>query len=171
MIQIAGIVNDSIVDGPGLRMAVFVQGCDKDCEGCHNQEARVIGGGSAYTPEEIFEKIMANPLLSGVTLSGGEPLLQAHELIPLAKSIKEANLALAVYTGDTFEQIMERGDSAQIALLGYADTMIDGPFVLAQKSLALPFRGSSNQRILDVGASLSTGVAVPTSDNRWGYFI
>jgi anaerobic ribonucleoside-triphosphate reductase activating protein len=162
-------MNDSIVDGPGLRMAVFMQGCDKDCEGCHNQEARAMEGGREYTADEVFEKIKANPLLSGVTFSGGEPLLQAHELLPLAKNISETGLSLAVYTGDTFEQILSRGDEAQLTLLSYADTLIDGPFILAQKSLALPFRGSANQRILDIRASLKANIAVPTTDSRWGY--
>jgi anaerobic ribonucleoside-triphosphate reductase activating protein len=169
MIRIAGIINDSIVDGPGLRMAVFMQGCDKDCAGCHNQEARSMEGGRDYTADEVFEKIKANPLLSGVTFSGGEPLLQARQLLPLAKNINEAGLSLAVYTGDTFEQILTRGDEAQLAMLSYADTLIDGPFILAQKSLRLPFRGSANQRILDLSASLKAGAAVPTPDARWGY--
>ncbi|MDR0817028.1 MAG: radical SAM protein [Clostridiales Family XIII bacterium] len=169
MISIAGIINDSIVDGPGLRLAVFMQGCDKDCEGCHNQEARRMEGGRLYSADEIFAKVKANPLLTGVTLSGGEPLLQAEELLPLASDINRAGLSFAVYTGDTFEQIIARSIPAQFELLSYADTLIDGPFILAQKSLTLPFRGSANQRILDLRASLKAGKAVPTTDARWGY--
>jgi anaerobic ribonucleoside-triphosphate reductase activating protein len=126
-------------------------------------------GGREYTADEVFAKIQANPILSGVTLSGGEPLLQAAALLPLAVKISEAGLQLAVYSGDTFEQIRARGDRAQLALLSYADTLIDGPFVLAQKSLSLPFRGSKNQRILDIKASLKAGSPIITADPRWGY--
>ncbi|MDL2237325.1 anaerobic ribonucleoside-triphosphate reductase activating protein [Christensenellaceae bacterium OttesenSCG-928-K19] len=165
-IRVAGIVNDSIVDGPGLRITIFMQGCLRNCPGCHNPEAMDMAGGQEYTVEELFEKIQANPLLDGVTFSGGEPLLQAKVLVPLARRIKEAGLSLAVYTGDTLEGILMRGDKDTLALLGYVDTLIDGPFLLAERSLALSFRGSGNQRVLDVKKSLEAGV--PVEDECWG---
>ncbi|MDR3073076.1 MAG: radical SAM protein [Clostridiales Family XIII bacterium] len=166
-IRVAGIVNDSIVDGPGLRLTVFLQGCDKNCAGCHNPETRAFTGGVLYTPSDIFERIEKNPLLSGVTFSGGEPLLQAEALLPLAKRIKDFGLTLAIYTGDVFEDILEKGDPHVLALLSVADTLIDGPFILSEKSLSLPFRGSSNQRILDVPTSLQTGKAAPEQSGSW----
>jgi len=167
MLRIAGIINDSIVDGPGLRMAVFVQGCDKDCEGCHNPEAQALSGGSRMTASEIIDRINDDPLLTGVTLSGGEPLLQSKELLPLARHIKEAGLELAIYTGDIFEKLISSRDSDIMELLRFTDVLIDGPFIISRKSLALPFRGSDNQRILDMPLSLAAGRAVISEDERW----
>jgi anaerobic ribonucleoside-triphosphate reductase activating protein len=172
ILHISGIVNDSIVDGPGLRVVVFTQGCDKNCRACHNPEARKVEGGAPYTPEEVFEKIRGNPLISGVTFSGGEPLLQSAALIPLARLIKGAGLHLAIYTGDTFEEIMSMENasaqkSQKAELLSLADILVDGPFIQEQKTLTLPFRGSSNQRILDLPRSLAAGAAIPCSDPAW----
>jgi anaerobic ribonucleoside-triphosphate reductase activating protein len=178
---LAGIVEDSIVDGPGLRTVFFVQGCDKRCTGCHNPEAQPLCGGTEYTPEELYARVAANPLCGGVTFSGGEPLLQAAELLPLARMIKgvsggmaggatalsAGSLPLAVYTGDTLERILARGDGAQLALLALADVLVDGPFVIGEKSLALPFRGSRNQRVLDSARSTAEGRAVPCADPAW----
>lgn len=168
MIKIAGIVNDSIVDGPGLRMCIFTQGCDKSCEGCHNPEARLLSGGEDYPFTTIFEKIKKNPLLSGITFSGGEPLIQAKELIPLAELIKQEDLDLALYTGDTFEEILQKNDEDVLTLLSMCDILIDGPFILAEKSLTLKFRGSTNQRILDCQKSLEAKEAILTDDPGWG---
>ncbi|MDR0851382.1 MAG: radical SAM protein [Clostridiales Family XIII bacterium] len=167
-IDVAGIIEDSIVDGPGLRMAIFVQGCDKRCVGCHNPEAQPVSGGTPYTIEALLEKIAANPILSGVTFSGGEPMLQAAALLSLAEQIKAKGLDLAIYTGDTLEEILKKGDEAELRLLSFADVLIDGPFVLEQRSLAIPFRGSANQRILDLPKSLAAGEAVPVTNPAWG---
>jgi anaerobic ribonucleoside-triphosphate reductase activating protein len=166
-IYLAGFIEDSIVDGPGLRTVLFTQGCDKDCPGCHNPDARPIRGGTPYSPEELYEKIASNPLCAGVTFSGGEPLLQAKALLPLARLIKDAGLPLAIYSGDTIEQIIEHGRDEQIELLTLADVLIDGPFNESEKSLTLPFRGSRNQRILDSARSVSEGRAVPCEDHAW----
>ena len=168
MIQIAGIENDSIVDGPGLRMCIFMQGCDKSCEGCHNPESIPLVGGESVSVETLFEKISKNPLLSGVTFSGGEPLLQARELLPLASLIVGAGLDLTIYTGDTLEMILEKNDSDVMELISYSDILIDGPFVLAEKSLTIPFRGSKNQRILDSKKSLDAGSAILSDNPAWG---
>jgi anaerobic ribonucleoside-triphosphate reductase activating protein len=168
VIRVAGIVDDSIVDGPGLRLTIFLQGCDKDCAGCHNQDARPIDAGAGYTAAELFEKIRANPLLTGVTFSGGEPLLQAATLIPLAEKIRAANLSLAIYTGDIAEDIFARNDDSVLRLLSLADILVDGPFILAEKSLALPFRGSANQRILDARKSVELRCPVAANDPAWG---
>jgi anaerobic ribonucleoside-triphosphate reductase activating protein len=167
IIYLAGIVEDSIVDGPGLRTVFFVQGCDKRCPGCHNTDAQPMDGGTPYTCEELYDKIKANPLCSGVTISGGEPLLQASALLPLARLIKGAGLPLAIYTGDTIEQVLERGERAQLDLLSIADVLIDGPFIAAEKSLSIPFKGSKNQRILDAATSIKESRPIPTNNPAW----
>lgn len=166
-IRVAGIVNDSITDGPGLRLTVFVQGCGKNCPGCHNPDALPSGGGTLYTADQLMELITKNPLLSGVTLSGGEPFLQARALLPLARLVKGAGLDLAVYTGYTFEELMRQADESVMALLFLADTLIDGPFLIEQKSLTLPFRGSRNQRILNLPESLRQQKPVPRTNDAW----
>ena len=167
-IRIAGTVSDSIVDGPGLRMAIFFQGCLRGCEGCHNPESWPPGGGKRSTAEALLAGIDRNPLLTGVTFTGGEPLLRAGALLPLAEGIRARGLDLAIYTGWAFEEILSDGDADALALLGYASTIVDGPFLLGQKSLTLPFRGSKNQRILDAQKSIAAGRAVPTGDPAWG---
>ncbi|MCI9044840.1 MAG: anaerobic ribonucleoside-triphosphate reductase activating protein [Peptococcaceae bacterium] len=166
-IQLAGIVNDSITDGPGIRLTVFVQGCPHHCPGCHNQQTWDFAGGQPTTTEEIWQQIQQNPLLSGVTFSGGEPMAQAAALLPLAQLIKQAGLELAIYTGYTFEQLLELPEPAVRQLLELCDTLIDGPFILAQRNLELNFRGSANQRILKVTESLAAGQPVLEQSERW----
>ncbi len=166
-IRVAGIVDDSITDGPGLRITIFMQGCPHNCAGCHNPSALDVCGGMEYTCEQLMERINKNLLLTGVTFSGGEPILQAAALLPLAKGIKAAGLDLAIYTGYTFEELLARGNGAVLGLLGYADTLIDGPFMLEKRNLALAFRGSANQRIIDLPASLKEGHAVIRRCEYW----
>ncbi|HBU12010.1 MAG TPA: anaerobic ribonucleoside-triphosphate reductase activating protein [Clostridiales bacterium] len=159
-LRVAGIVNDSITDGPGLRLAVFLQGCQRNCPGCHNPAALPLAGGTCYTAEELMEPARKNPLLSGVTLSGGEPLLQAKALLPFARAVKDAGLSIMLYTGYTFAELLEQADGDVMELLSLCDTLVDGPFLMAERSLSLPFRGSRNQRILDLPKSLARGEAV-----------
>lgn len=164
-IRVAGLVNDSVVDGPGFRFAVFVQGCPHHCPGCHNPETWTFDGGTWMSADEIMAKIRKNPLLRGVTFSGGEPMSQAQALIPLAKLVREAGLELASYTGYRFEELADVPGASE--LLTYLDTLIDSPFVLAERDLTLKFKGSRNQRILDVPASLREGRAVLDTGDRW----
>lgn len=159
-IRLAGIVRESIVDGPGYRFTVFVQGCPYHCPGCHNPESHDFAGGYDCEIETILKEIQKNPLLDGVTLSGGEPLCQAQALLPLAKEIKKLGLNLMIYTGSTFEEILAQKDPAVMALLAQGDLLVDGPFLLAKRDLTLIFRGSQNQRILDLPQSLREGKAV-----------
>jgi anaerobic ribonucleoside-triphosphate reductase activating protein len=166
-IRVAALVEDSIVDGPGLRFVVFVQGCDKRCEGCHNPDAQPVDGGVLYSAADLLARVVVNPLCMGVTLSGGEPLLQVGALLPFVRGVKDAGLSLAVYSGDTMERILARNDARELELLTLADTLVDGPFVLAERSLALPFRGSRGQRVLDSRRSVSEGKAVPSGDPAW----
>ena len=165
-ISVAGVIGDSITDGPGIRMTVFVQGCPHRCEGCHNPETHPFSGGEPRSAEELLQKIDKNPLLSGVTLSGGEPFCQAAALLPLAEGVRARGLELAAYSGWTYEQLLEQGGD-KAALLRLCHVLVDGPFVLAERSLSLRFRGSKNQRILDVQRSLREGRAVLMQDGRW----
>ena len=149
MLDLSGIVEDSIVDGPGLRVTVFCQGCPHHCDGCHNPETWEYGCGTPMEEERILEIVRSNPMCRGVTFSGGEPFTQAEGYTKLAKLLKEARYEVASYSGYTYEQLL-RGTVAQKELLENIDILIDGPFILAEKTLELPFRGSRNQRIIDV---------------------
>ena len=166
MLELAGIVSDSLVDGPGIRTAIFAQGCPHHCKGCHNPETWEFGCGTLIPVEAVVEIVRSNPLCRGVTFSGGEPFAQAAEFAELAALLKEKGYEVASYSGYTFEQLLE-GTEDQKLLLGTIDILIDGPFLQSQKSLELAFRGSRNQRILDVRKSLMEGKAVETASPRW----
>ncbi len=150
MLRISDLVNDSIVDGVGLRFTVFVQGCPHHCKGCHNPQTHDFNAGRLIAIDEIVEKIASNPLLDGVTFSGGEPFCQAMELYELGKKIREMNLNITTYTGYTFEYLYEHlhGGNGYDALLSVTDWLVDGRFIEEQRSLELKFRGSANQRII-----------------------
>ena len=166
MLNLSGLVSDSIVDGPGIRVCVFSQGCPHHCPGCHNPETWEFGCGTDVDEEQILDIIRGNPLCRGVTFSGGEPFAQAEGFARLAKMLKELGYEVASYTGYTFEQLLQ-GNKQQQQLLQSIDVLIDGPFVIAEKSLELSFRGSRNQRILNVPASLAAGQAVLMPKGRW----
>ena len=166
MLNLAGIQTDSIVDGPGIRTTFFCQGCPHHCEGCHNPETWDFGCGTDMDEETLVEIVKSNPLCRGVTFSGGEPFAQAAGFAKLAKLLKEKGYEVASYSGYTFEELLE-GSAEQRQLLENIDVLIDGPFLMAQKSLELVFRGSRNQRILDVPKSLAAGRAVETASKRW----
>ncbi|MBR5152610.1 MAG: anaerobic ribonucleoside-triphosphate reductase activating protein [Clostridia bacterium] len=161
-LRISGTVPESIVDGPGIRYTVFVQGCPHHCEGCHNPQTHDFDGGKEIEQERILNEIKKNPLLSGVTFSGGEPFCQPEALAELGEEIKKMGLNLVCYSGFTFEELyaMAEKDAGVHSLLSLTDILIDGKFVLAEKSLMLKFRGSKNQRILDLPASLKAGKAM-----------
>ena len=150
------------MDGPGIRLTVFTQGCHHHCPGCQNPQTHDFAGGHFIDIEEILAMIDENPLLDGVTFSGGDPMEQSAALIPLAREIKERGMNLIIYTGYTYERLMELKDERPdfFELLTFADILIDGPFVMAKRSLELKFRGSSNQRIIDVPESLAQGRVV-----------
>ena len=167
VIRIAGTVNDSITDGPGLRFVVFVQGCPRRCEGCHNPSALDFDGGRDITVEELVKMASKNPLLSGVTISGGEPFGQAKALIPFVKAVKEIHLDVAVYTGYTFEELTSLEDPNVMELLKLTDTLVDGPFEKDKRDYLAKFKGSSNQRIIDVGRSIKEGSVILDVSERW----
>lgn len=166
MLKLAGITEDSIVDGPGIRTTFYFQGCPHHCPGCHNPETWAFEGGTEFPPERLLDIARSNPLCRGVTFSGGEPFAQAEELAVAAKLLKEAGYETASYSGYTLEQLLA-GKESWRTLLKYLDVLIDGPFLLEEKSLELNFRGSRNQRILNVPASLAAGQAIPETSPRW----
>lgn len=157
-LRIADIVDDSIVDGPGFRMTVFAQGCPHRCPGCHNPGTHDFAGGKDAEVQRILELAAENPLLSGITLSGGEPFCQAEAMAELAKGAKVMGLHVMAYSGWTYEELLQKPEARP--LLESIDVLVDGRFVLAERTLALAFRGSRNQRIVDVPASLQKGEAV-----------
>ena len=166
MLDLSGIVSDSIVDGPGIRTTIFCQGCPHHCPGCHNPETWDFGCGTQVPVEDLVDVVRSNPLCRGVTFSGGEPFAQAAGFAKLAKLLKEKGYEVASYSGYTFEELLE-GSEEQKALLAAIDILIDGPFLMAEKSLEIAFRGSRNQRILDVKKSLAEGRAVCVTSGRW----
>ncbi len=166
-IRIAGFVNDSIVDGPGLRFAVFTQGCLHNCPGCHNPETHDVNGGREEQVETLIGQMKKNPLLSGLTLSGGDPMLQPVPCLELAKAAHGLHLNVWMYTGYTWEQLLNRQDADEMALLRETDVLVDGPFVLAQRSLELDYCGSKNQRLIDVAKSLAAGNVVLWTPPEW----
>lgn len=164
--NLAGIIGDSIVDGPGIRTTVFVQGCCHHCPGCHNPQSWAFGKGTDWTVEQVYERVISNPLCRGVTFSGGEPFCQPRPLAALARRLKAGGYEVAAYSGYTFEQLLA-GTPEQRTLLGELDVLVDGPFILERRNLDLRFRGSANQRILDVPESLAAGKAVWYAGERW----
>ncbi len=151
-IRIAGIVRESIVDGPGIRLVVFTQGCPHHCEGCHNPQSHDFEAGYDCELSKITAELDKNPLLSGVTFSGGEPFCQPQALHKLALEVKKRGLSLMTYSGYTYEQLvaMAKTNAAVGQLLDDTDILVDGRFVLAERDLTLTFRGSRNQRIIDM---------------------
>lgn len=149
-LRINSIVSESIVDGPGIRMAVFVQGCPHHCPGCHNPQTHDFDGGHLISVSSVFEQYKENPLLRGITFSGGEPFCQAGALAELGRMIRQSGGTVITYTGYIYEDLLEmaKKDPAISDLLSVTDWLIDGPYVEELRSLDLEYRGSSNQRIL-----------------------
>ncbi|MEO3944960.1 4Fe-4S single cluster domain-containing protein [Gorillibacterium sp. CAU 1737] len=168
LIRIADWVEDSITDGPGLRFTLFTQGCPHACPGCHNPQTHAVEGGRVVTLGSILDRIRANPLLDGVTLSGGDPFEQAAPLAFLAEKIHELGLNVITYTGYLYERLcapvgIERGWDK---LLDQTDLLVDGKYIARLRDPLLLFRGSSNQRILDMAETRRTGAAVVVEEDR-----
>ena len=166
-IRIFGTVEDSIVDGPGLRYSVFTQGCPHHCPGCHNPESHDFAGGRLTDTAELIRVMQRNPLLDGLTLSGGEPFCQPEACRELADAAHAARLNVWCYTGYTWDALLAEADPARLALLHSVDVLVDGPFLLAQRSLELKFCGSRNQRLIDVQKSLAAGAVVCWQPPVW----
>lgn len=162
-IRIAGIVHDSIVDGPGLRTTVFVQGCPLKCMGCHNPSTWDAAGGRCSSTHALMREIAANPVITGLTLSGGEPSRQPAACAQLARFAHERGLNVWCYSGFRVEALLREAQhsSALAELLHEVDVLVDGPFQIARRSLEIPWRGSTNQRLIDMPATLNAHEAVP----------
>lgn len=151
------ITFDSIVDGPGLRMVIWTQGCIHNCKGCHNPQTHTLNEGYEVDIEDIISNIKSLRLQKGITLSGGEPFLQPEALEEIAKEAKGKGLDVWAYTGFTFEQLLDKNNKSyfkNLNLLKQIDILVDGKFIEEKKDISLKFRGSSNQRIIDVQRSL-----------------
>lgn len=159
-IRIAGTVADSIVDGPGLRYALFTQGCPHHCPGCHNPQTHDPNGGYEVDVDDILKEIASDPLLDGVTFSGGDPLMQPEPLAIIANEVHKLGLSVIVYTGYSWERIQSGRRDDWNRLLTNVDVLVDGPFVQSLHDWKLKFRGSSNQRFVDVKRSLAEGKLV-----------
>lgn len=197
VLQLAGIMGESIVDGPGIRFAVFCQGCPHHCEGCHNPETHPFEGGTPVRVGKLMELIEKDPLLKGVTFSGGEPMCQAPSFLELAKAVKAKGLDIVIFTGYRYEDLLEHTggscgmdserDNARAGsdnagndgkeyllklvdkdaageLLELTDVLVDGPFVLEERDLTLRFRGSRNQRLIDLNKTRENGEIVLLED-------
>lgn len=157
LIRISGIEQESIVDGEGIRYVIFTQGCPHHCPGCHNPQTHTFGGGKLVSIEDIFDDISKRKdWIDGITLSGGEPFCQIYQCALIAEKAHQMGLSVWCYTGCLFEDLYKQG----IELLEHIDVLVDGPFVQAEKSLELDFRGSRNQRVIDIPESLKEGVAI-----------
>lgn len=166
-IEVSGFDENSITDGPGLRFTVFAQGCVHHCKGCHNPETHKFGAGTFYPVTEIYEKIRRNPIIKGVTFSGGEPFCQPEGFLSLAKLLKQDGYEIAAYSGYTWQQLTQDPQDVKYQLLSYLDILVDSPFVLELRTLSGGFRGSSNQRIINVPLSLQTGQLCLETSPRW----
>ena len=149
-IRLAGIVPESIVDGPGYRLAVFVQGCPHGCPGCHNPQTHDPAGGYLADTGDIIAQMGKSPLVRGVTLTGGEPMMQAPALCEIALAAHEKGLSVWCYTGFTLEALARENDAARMRLLGLVDVLVDGPYIARERSLELLYCGSRNQRLIDM---------------------
>ena len=157
VVRISGCIHESITDGPGIRLAIFCQGCLHACIHCHNPETHDVLGGELVTIDTLLASLDTNPLLDGITITGGEPLLQVQALTLLVERVHKKkpkeDFDIILYTGFIWEKIMT-DKSKYISLFERIDYLVDGPFIQSLKSYKFEFRGSSNQRIIDVQKSL-----------------
>lgn len=155
-VRLSGIAYESLVNGPGMRRVFFSQGCKHNCEGCFNPDTHDFNGGEELDMDSLIEDTLSNPMIKGVTFSGGDPLERALEFSYMAKAFKKAGLNVWCYTGYTFEYIIEnmKLNNFLKELIENIDVLVDGRFELSKKDDSLRFRGSKNQRIVDVKRSL-----------------
>lgn len=150
--------SDSVVDGEGIRSVIWTQGCPHHCKGCHNPITHSFTGGFFKETDEIIAEIKNLESQDGITFSGGDPMMQPKECAIIAKACKEMGYNIWCYTGFLFEELLD--DPDKVEFLQYIDVLVDGKFVLEQKSYAAKFRGSTNQRLINVKSSLKKNKAV-----------
>lgn len=156
-IRLAGIVQESIVDGPGYRLAVFAQGCPHGCPECHNPQTHDPNGGTLRDTDEVIAMMGRNPLVRGVTLTGGEPLMQPEPMAEIARAAKARGMNVWCFTGFTLEALMAQPCPDRMRLLESVDVLVDGPYIARERSLDLLYRGSKNQRLIDMPRTLAAG--------------
>ncbi len=166
-LRIAGYEPESIVDGPGYRFALFTQGCPHGCPGCHNPQTHDPNGGRIVKTEEIIEQLGKDPLVRGVTFSGGEPMMQPEPLCEIAQAAKQKGLNVWCYTGFTLDALLKEKREDRMRLLALVDVLVDGPFIQAERSLELLYCGSKNQRLIDVQKTLQAGSIVLFEPPVW----
>ncbi len=150
----ADLQEDSIVDGNGIRTVIWTQGCSHNCPYCHNPSTHSFDGGELVDVEDVIERIENLSNQDGITFSGGDPMFQAKACSIIAKKIHELGMNVWAYTGFTFEELLDKGNKEILDFLSNIDVLIDGKFELSKKSLDIKFRGSTNQRVIDVPSSL-----------------
>jgi anaerobic ribonucleoside-triphosphate reductase activating protein len=170
-LRLAGIVKESVVDGPGIRTVVFVQGCPHHCPGCHNPNTHDPAGGYESTTEEVIAALPDGKLVKGLTLSGGEPFAQAAAVSIVASEAKKRGLSVVTYTGFRYEKLLEIGEQepAVLELLQMTDILIDGAYEDENRDLGLAFRGSSNQRMIDVPLTLAAKKVIEWVNPTWSF--
>ncbi len=156
-LRVGGIEKESIVDGPGFRYTLFTQGCKKRCPGCHNAHLQEFDGGKEMPSIYILNDIKSNPILSGVTFSGGEPFEQSLGCAYIGEQVKLLGLSVVTFTGYTIEEILASNKEDWMQLLNTTDILVDDPYKQELRDISLEFRGSSNQRVIDVKKTLDTG--------------
>ncbi|CDR30182.1 Pyruvate formate-lyase 1-activating enzyme [Acholeplasma oculi] len=163
-LRVNDFIQDSIVDGYGLRFVVFTQGCPLRCVGCHNPGTHDLEGGHLIELSEIRKEWKKNPLLTGITISGGEPFIQKDAVYELIKLAKADGLDVNIYSGFTYDALKKKEDTTIDLILESADILIDGPFVIGLKNLNLLWRGSENQRVIDLKETKRLGRVVEIKD-------
>src|SRR3712207_3907897 len=151
--KVAGFYEESVSNGEGWRAVLFVSGCPHQCKGCHNEITWDKDYGEMFNEEKILDSIKSNVILKGLTLSGGEPFLYAKDLIPLVSKVRDLGLDIWAYTGFTLEELLCKNDIEILTLLALTDILVDGKFIEDKKDSNLRFRGSSNQRVIDLNRS------------------
>lgn len=150
-VRIAGTLKESVVDGPGIRYVIFAQGCSHKCAECHNPETHDFEGGYEVDADNLIDDIRNTKHIDGVTLSGGDPFYQNEAFSYIAGKLKEKDMNIVAYSGFTYEQILQ--DNKMKPMLENIDVLIDGPYIASQRTLSMPFRGSKNQRAIDIRKS------------------
>ena len=165
----ADLQSDSIVDGPGLRTVIWTQGCSHHCKGCQNPQTWSFKGGGLVKVDDVLEAIDELECQTGITFSGGDPMFQVEACNRIAAYCKNKGYNIWVYTGFTYEELMKmsKKDKIYLEFLKYVDVLVDGPFILKERNLSLLFRGSSNQRLIDVPKSLKENKIVLFDESKY----
>lgn len=165
----ADLQSDSIVDGPGLRTVIWTQGCSHNCKGCQNPQTWDFNGGALVPLDMVYEAIDELEYQQGITFSGGDPMFQPYPCTEIAKYCKEKGYNIWVYTGFTYEELMKmsKKDPIYLEFLKYVDVLVDGRFILKQKDLSMLFRGSRNQRLIDIPKTLESNEIVLFDESEY----